>query len=183
VANPAPGRLALVQDFVNTADLMEGSDEIADPQGLSGWLSGRELLDPAAAVAQADVEHALALRGALRRLLQANNGARVYPLDLATLNRAALESSLRPRYQADGGVRLEPDAGGVAGALGRLLGIATAAIADGSWSRLKACADHGCAWAFWDQTKNHSGHWCRMGSCGNRNKARRYRERQRRAPA
>lgn len=179
MANPAPGRLALVQDFVNTADLLEGSEELGDPEALAAWLADRALLEPGAPVAQADLEHALALREALRRLLLANNGARVYPLDLATLNRAALESSLRPRYQADGGVRLEPEAAGVAGALGRLLGIATAAMADGSWARLKACADHGCAWAFWDQTKNHSGHWCRMGSCGNRNKARRYRERQR----
>jgi predicted RNA-binding Zn ribbon-like protein len=179
VANPAPGQLKLVQDFVNSADLMDGTDDIAEPGALAEWLRLRGLIDPATELAGSDVEHALAIREALRRLLLANNGAVVYPVDLATLNRAAAESALRPRFLPDRSVRLEPEAAGVAGALGRILGIATTAMADGSWAQLKACADHDCAWAFWDQSKNHSGHWCRMGACGNRAKARRYRERRR----
>ncbi len=179
MANPAPGQLKLVQDFVNSTDLMDGTDEIAQPSALAEWLRQRGLIDPAAELAGPDVEHALAIREALRRLLQANNGAPVYPVDLATLNRAAAESALRPRFLPDRSVRLEPEAAGVAGALGRVLGIATSAMADGSWAQLKVCADRACAWAFWDKSKNHSGHWCRMGSCGNRAKARRYRERRR----
>jgi predicted RNA-binding Zn ribbon-like protein len=51
------------------------------------------------------------------------------------------------------------------------------AIADGTWQRLKACRDHSCEWAFYDHTKNRSGAWCTMEECGNRAKARSYRER------
>jgi predicted RNA-binding Zn ribbon-like protein len=53
------------------------------------------------------------------------------------------------------------------------------AMAEGSWGRLKACSDHGCQWAFFDRSKNRSGHWCSMRVCGNRAKARQFRERRR----
>ena len=50
---------------------------------------------------------------------------------------------------------------------------------DGSWERLKVCADHGCRWAFYDRSKNRQGHWCDMAVCGNRLKNRELRARQR----
>ncbi len=50
-------------------------------------------------------------------------------------------------------------------------------IAQGTWSRLKACREHECEWAFYDHTKNRSGAWCSMQRCGNRAKARAFRER------
>ena len=40
------------------------------------------------------------------------------------------------------------------GALGRLLAIAAAAIADGTWTRLKACRAEDCRWAFYDHARN-----------------------------
>ena len=51
------------------------------------------------------------------------------------------------------------------------------AQADGTWHRLKACADDGCRWAFYDHSKNRRGRWCSMAVCGNQHKARAYRER------
>jgi predicted RNA-binding Zn ribbon-like protein len=55
----------------------------------------------------------------------------------------------------------------------------TTAAADGSWQRLKACADEECRWAFYDHSRNRSGRWCSMATCGNQQKARTYRERAR----
>jgi predicted RNA-binding Zn ribbon-like protein len=52
-------------------------------------------------------------------------------------------------------------------------------MADGTWSRLKACRADDCLWAFYDGSRNHSAAWCSMASCGNRAKARAYRSRQR----
>ena len=176
-ANVAPGRLRLVQEFVNTLEADEDRDDIATPQLLVAWLAERGLLS---GDADGAAEHAGAIevREALRRLLLANNAARPPAAsDLEILNRAALESGLRPRFTTQGGVRLEPVRPGVPGALGSLLAEVSEAMAEGTWHRLKACADHECAWAFWDQTRNHSGQWCRMATCGNRNKARRYRVR------
>ena len=43
---------------------------------------------------------------------------------------------------------------------------------------VRQCASETCAWLFLDKTKNHRRRWCDMKSCGNRDKARRYYQRQ-----
>jgi predicted RNA-binding Zn ribbon-like protein len=46
-------------------------------------------------------------------------------------------------------------------------------------SRVKLCRAHDCGWLFVDSSRNRSRRWCDMSDCGNRAKARRFRERQR----
>jgi predicted RNA-binding Zn ribbon-like protein len=46
-------------------------------------------------------------------------------------------------------------------------------------ARIRACAASDCGWWFLDDTKNRSRRWCDMKICGNRDKVRRFRERQR----
>jgi predicted RNA-binding Zn ribbon-like protein len=172
-----PSRLDLVKDFVNTLDLEEARDVVETPAELAAWLSDRGLL----AERRVSAEHharALDTREALRRLLLANNGEPAHTEDLAALDRLAAEAGVTARFRP-GGMRLEPGAGGVIGALGRLVAIVAEAMAEGSWGRLKACSNHGCQWAFYDHSKNHSAHWCSMKVCGNRAKARQFRERRR----
>lgn len=43
--------------------------------------------------------------------------------------------------------------------------------------RVKLCAAHDCGWLFIDASRNHSRRWCDMSDCGNRAKAKRFRER------
>ncbi|HTZ97031.1 MAG TPA: ABATE domain-containing protein [Terriglobales bacterium] len=43
---------------------------------------------------------------------------------------------------------------------------------------VRQCASEDCAWLFLDKSKNHRRRWCDMKICGNRNKARRYYQRQ-----
>lgn len=43
-------------------------------------------------------------------------------------------------------------------------------------SRVRACAAGDCGWWFVDDTKNHSRRWCDMKICGNREKVRRFRQ-------
>lgn len=181
MANRAPGRLGLVQDFVNTLEVDLDRDRLSTPDAVAAWLRERDLApdEPSAAASEADRTLAVALREALRRLLLANNGGPVHEADLALLDRLALDSGLRPRFLAIADVHLEPSAPGVTGALGRLVAAVAAAMQDGTWSRLKACADGTCLWVFYDLSKNHSGHWCSMGVCGNRAKARQFRRRRR----
>ena len=90
--------------------------------------------------------------------------------------REARQSRRRPSA-ASGFARAEPESAGVRGALGQLLSEVAVAQADGTWSELKACRADDCLWIFQDTTKNHSRAWCKMSSCGNREKARSYRER------
>ena len=178
----APGSLGLVQDFVNTRELDPERDEIDTPEALGEWLEQRGLLD-GGRVSRADHERSLELREALRRLLLANNGGAPDAADLALLGRLAATSGLGPRFLAGARVALEPAASGVAGALGRLVAAVAEAMSEGTWSRLKVCADQGCLWAFYDRSRNRSGHWCSMEVCGNRAKARMFRRRRRSAGA
>jgi predicted RNA-binding Zn ribbon-like protein len=173
----ATGVLGLVQGFVNTVDLQDGPEELSDPNTLGAWLVARGLMEPGSTPTEADLKHAIAVREAIRGLIGANSGGKVYPLDVATLNEAAAASRLRARFGADGRSRLEPEAGGVAGAMGRMVAAVFAGMADENWGRLKLCGSDTCRWAFFDMSRNHSSRWCTMASCGNRQKARRFRER------
>jgi predicted RNA-binding Zn ribbon-like protein len=45
--------------------------------------------------------------------------------------------------------------------------------------RVRECASDTCGWLFIDESRNHSRRWCDMKVCGNRDKVRRYRGRER----
>ena len=173
----ATGVLGLVQAYVNTVDLQDGPEELSNPNTLGAWLVAHGLMEPGQPVSEGDLKHAVAVREAVRSLIGANSGARVYPLDVATLNEAATASRLRARFGADGKAKLEPEAGGVAGAMGRLVAAVFSAMAEEDWKRLKQCGSSTCRWVFYDQSRNRSSRWCTMASCGNRQKAKRFRER------
>ena len=171
----ATGDIGLVQTFVNTVDLQDGPEELDDPNNLKAWLVARGLLQGTETVDGSDLKHAIALREAMRGVIAANTGSRVFPVDIATLNEAATASGLRMRFAADGKARLEPEATGAVAAMGRLVASMYAAMEDEDWKRLKLCSSQTCRWAFFDRSKNHSSRWCTMASCGNREKARRFR--------
>jgi len=173
----ATGVVGLVQAYVNTVDIQDGPEEFSDPTTLERWLVARGLMEPGQVVSEGDLKNAVAVREAIRGVIGANSGTTVYPLDIATLNEAAAASRLRARFGADGKARLEPETGGVAGAMGRMVAAVFTAMADEDWSRLKLCGSSTCRWAFFDRSRNHSSRWCTMASCGNRQKARRFRQR------
>ena len=107
-------------------------------------------------------ERALEIREGLRALGRANNDE---PLDIGRLeglNRAAaampMHVSLEPADWA-----LQPAAAGVDGFLGQVIGTVAAAVADGSWSRVKACRNDTCRWLFYDHSRNRSEHLVRHG--------------------
>jgi predicted RNA-binding Zn ribbon-like protein len=173
----APGDLELVRTFVNTFDVETGSDELADPPSLERWLRAHGLLRGGPRPGGAEVVAARRLREAIRTLLLENNGVSVRKEAALTLSRTARRAALTPVFDPDGNAALEPAAGGVDGALGRMLSVVAAAMTDGTWSRLKACRADDCRWAFYDHARNRSRHWCSMSVCGNRTKARTYRRR------
>jgi predicted RNA-binding Zn ribbon-like protein len=175
----APGELRLVQDFINTLDLLpDGKDDWSDPAALAAWLGDRQLLKPRAQLSEDDLRRAQALREALRSLCVANAGGEPDDGALREIQSAADRAGVRLRFARDR-AWLDPSADGIDGVHGRLLAIVATAMADGTWPRLKACRADDCLWAFYDGSRNHSGAWCSMASCGIRAKARAYRTRQR----
>jgi predicted RNA-binding Zn ribbon-like protein len=79
----------------------------------------------------------------------------------------------------DGTVRLVPVGDSLQARLLALLLIVADAQHDGTWAHLKACANDGCLWAFYDRSRNHGGTWCDMATCGNKLKNRDFRARRR----
>ena len=175
----APGELASVQRFINSADLEDGTDELRDVVGAVAWLRENLGLERGASLDEAARQRLLAVREGLRALALANNDGELDAAAVAAMRSAAGEVRLTPVVD-NGGVRLAMCTGGVDGVIARLLSTVAESTVDGTWRRLKACRSHTCVWAFYDRSKNASGAWCRMdGSCGNRDKVRRYRARKR----
>jgi predicted RNA-binding Zn ribbon-like protein len=180
---PAPGRLALVQAFVNSFyDLAErrGTDQFATPAGLAGWLEGRGL--GAGSVTAAELRRAVAVREGLRAVLLEHNGIPRDTDALAALRDAADGLPVTMAIDADGETEPVAAGSGVGPALGLVMAIVHEARADGTWERLKACPGHHCGWAFYDQSLSRTSRWCSMRVCGGREKARAYRRRTRREP-
>ncbi|HET8949721.1 MAG TPA: CGNR zinc finger domain-containing protein, partial [Solirubrobacteraceae bacterium] len=130
------------------------------------WLEHRGF--EAGVLRHADVARAVEVREALRALLLANNGGPDAPGAHAVLEAAARRARLEPSF---GPAALVPAAGGLDGALGRVLAVAFAAMVDGRWERLKACPRDVCGWVFLDRSHANRGTWCSMRICGNRVKA------------
>jgi predicted RNA-binding Zn ribbon-like protein len=169
---PAPGALRLVQRFVNTNDLEGGPELLPDARALREWLVDAGLLDRPARVSAGDHARAIALREAIRGLICAHAGLPHDPSAGRSVDEAGRRAGLRPVLD-DPYTRFESTASGVDAALGRIVAAIHAAIAEGTWSRLKACERDVCRWAFYDGSKNRSGHWCSMAVCGQREKNRR----------
>src|SRR5919199_6161416 len=96
-ANPAPGELDLVREFVNTWDGEDDVDRLTAPRELGDWLAGRDLLDPRARVTAADHRHAIEVREALRALLLANSGLDLDPDAAPILDEASRRARLGVR--------------------------------------------------------------------------------------
>jgi predicted RNA-binding Zn ribbon-like protein len=182
----APGDLEKVRALVNSSDLEQGTDDLATTAGLASWLQRHGLAvagDPGA-ISRTDLEQAVTLRETLRGVLRAHaagpstsDSANTGPV--VELRRVTAGLATRFEVTEDGRIGVAPAGSGVPGALSRILLIAAAAAAAGTWSRLKACAADDCQWAFYDRSPTRTGCWCSMRVCGARAKSRAYRQRAR----
>jgi predicted RNA-binding Zn ribbon-like protein len=175
-----PAYADLLCEFANTYDVDVDApllDAFTDADALTDWLRARDLVEPDERADEDDLDLARAfrsgLRTAMRRHHEDDSTATVTDLE-ATAPRLPLRigfDGTRPR--------LAPAIGGARGGLARLLVAIADAQADDAWVRLKLCVADDCQLAFYDTSKNRSRHWCSMGVCGNRQKTRTYRARQR----
>jgi predicted RNA-binding Zn ribbon-like protein len=152
--------------FVNTLEVDSGRD------GIAAWFA-----DQGVPAAPTELDWAADVREALRALLRAHNGIEVDVEAAArTLDDAARRARLGVRFDGSR-PRVVSGADGVEGLVGELLAVAATAAAEGTWVRLKACRAEDCQEAFYDAARNRSRAWCSMAVCGNRAKARAYRQR------
>jgi predicted RNA-binding Zn ribbon-like protein len=159
------------------ADLVE----FARQRGDIGETHASKLLalakaEPAAALSI--LERALRLRDAIWAAFPTERNPK--PKDLATISAESARSA--------GHMRLVPERGSYVWSfsddvdLERVLWPIARSAADlltspAHRAMVRECESDTCSWLFVDKTRNHSRRWCDMGDCGNRAKARRFRER------
>ena len=183
---PVPREFALLYDFANSLDLrrfVEGGiahtagDELATVAGLEGFLRRHGLIGKGARLERGDHLRALALRDALRQLLELAAAERHTSAGAALLNASAADFPLIVQVSAKVVVRLEPQPGATLSGLGRILADLHHAAETGDLDRLKVCASDECRWVFYDRSKPATRRWCSSQLCGNRQKTRAYRDR------
>jgi hypothetical protein len=177
---PAPGELELVRSFLSVHDHRGSGPKSLppSPESLREFFVEQDLIDPEEPVSDRALRSASLVHTAMHGKVEGRNEAARTAAEPSVIDQAAREAGLELHFGSEGPPRIEPTASGIAGALGRILAAAFLAQLDGTWQRLKECSDDACTSVFYDRSKNHSGKWCSMRSCGNRNKVRAWRERQ-----
>jgi|SRR4051794_25113865 len=175
----APGRLELLQRFINTYnhDLPREWDRFGTKEKAKAWLLQKGLVAPDDQISAATAARLRELREAIRALAVASDGGQPGTAALDVLRKASRAAGLRIAIDDGGRTALEAERGGVEGAVATLLGILYEAQLTGEWSRVKACRK--CGYVFFDRSKNRSAAWCAMSICGNRSKNRAYYKRRR----
>ena len=187
--HPVPSEFALLYEFVNSLDLRrfvqqgvphETGDEFATVSRLDAWMSRRGLLEKSARFGQKEYREVLDLRDALRAFLQLAPADRPGATNVtARFNASAAHFPLIVQLQKTGRVRLQPMPRPPSGALGSVLAELHHAAEVAKLDRLKMCASEECRWIFFDRSKPATRRWCSSALCGNRQKTRAYRGRQR----
>ncbi len=179
-ATLAPGHfLRALQSLVNTRDVEAGTDELASPQALAGWLAEHKLLTADTELDEDAWRQALEIREALRAQFRVHTGAPAEAEPLATLSHALGKARPRLHMTRKGRFVLEAAEPGWDGVLARFLITIFEAVREGEWKRLKACRSDSCQWIFYDASSNRTGRWCTVRRCGNRLNTSSYRRRRR----
>jgi predicted RNA-binding Zn ribbon-like protein len=162
---PAPGGLGLVQDFLNTVGIGEyGPDLLADPALARTWaddairtwsaLRGLDVEPPS--LNDADLAKLRVLRDTIAKLVAGESvtgGARSIPASFALSD--------------TGEVLLTPAGSGWRWLASALWGEILLGQQAGTWRRIKRCHNHQCGSTFYDRSKNNSGVWHDVKTCGN----------------
>lgn len=174
---PAPPPLDLVQAFLNSVDLEDGADALATIESLGSW-TARHVPEAGSSFTETDRQRIITVREILRDMVEGDSGGDAS----RALKEQLRDIPLSMLVTEDGGMRLVSMRDGIDAILARVMMGVYHAMIDGSWKRLKICRNDTCRWAFYDASKNHSGVWCSMATCGSKAKARAYRSRARHGP-
>lgn len=174
----AAAPLDLVQDLLNTANLMRGYDLLTGGETARRWITDsrsalRAGIRPSD-LSDDELPELRALREGLRGVLLTHSTAGTPDQEaLAAVDAAASRTPLQLVLDPDGTRALRPYPGTPVTA-GAVLAAVAAALPD-QWQRLRVCANPQCRWSFYDTSRNRRGTWCDMNICGARAKMRRYR--------
>jgi len=191
------GHLSL--NFTNTVDNRKGKNrkelltnycdllEWAEEAGILRAKDAGHLQNMAEAVpgqAKSALRTAIQLREALYAVFSAAIERRTIPSTALSVLNMAVQRAARHERIAEDHFRFRWELSPLEGSLDSILWLIARSAADlltsPELAKVRQCASRDCAWLFLDTSKNHRRRWCEMKTCGNRAKARRYYERQKR---
>ena len=105
---PAPRPLLLVQGFVNTRDLEEGTDVLQKRSDAHAWLTNAGLWCRSALPSARELEEARELREAIRQILAVQEGGRATTSPPSALRAYARSARMRVQIRDSGAVSLMP---------------------------------------------------------------------------
>ncbi|MFI6289086.1 CGNR zinc finger domain-containing protein [Streptomyces sp. NPDC051018] len=182
-SNAAPGSLEAVRRFVDTHDIYNGRDALADVESATACLVAEGLLGKGRPMTAHDLSVLRDLRVALREMAAANTMGEQPPHEAVdAFNDLTAPHALSVRLDTGHGsvaASLQPREDGVGGVVAALAAAVHEAVLMGTWTRLKSCDNPECRWLFYDESRSRTARWCSMRGCGSMVKARRYRDRQR----
>jgi len=174
VAVTAPGGLALVQGLLNTRATGSGAVDLLGDRataqrwlmaGLAEWaaltgsaLTGSPLAGPTPGQITLSDKDVAALRSLRERVRRFVAGARAG---------THLEVSIAVVAEPDGMLRTQPTGTGIRWVESAVWGAVLMAQTLDTLRRLKLCRNEGCGSAFYDRSKNNSGVWHDVHTCGN----------------
>jgi predicted RNA-binding Zn ribbon-like protein len=176
----APAPLIGVQGLSNTFAFEPEEERLLDPPSARRWLLDSQLATPEVRVGRAEWERLVGFREVLRDLIEANRTGSIDAKSLTRWSRFVKEHRVGLAATKDGSLSIDltPQVT-VEGLIAQLIGIVFQAQAESLWPRLKTCVSDDCRWSFFDSSRNRTGTWCLMETCGNRSKNRAYRRRTR----
>ena len=173
-------------DFINTLDLDDGQliEHFRVPDDAAAWMLDHHLIHPneGHAWTSADLDHARAVRGALRDVVDSVVLDRAPATESLRVVNETLQMGPRPHLDLDGDtVRIghRHVAAPASEALVPITHAIIAELASGRPDRFRICASDTCRWTFFDASPTGRRRWCDMKTCGNRAKAARHRARAR----
>lgn len=182
--SPAPSGLGLVQDFLNTIGIKDyGPDLLADTAAAQAWAAGAlrtwsQLggVDPTRTQPQSlhdgDLAKLRVLRGTIARLVAGQSPDRRETGGIAGASASFALSDT-------GQVRLVPVGSGWRWLAAALWAEILLSQQEDTWRRLKRCHRDGCDSTFYDRSRNNSGVWHNVKTCGNAENLRASRARRR----
>lgn len=171
----APGELARLERFCNSARFLYAEDAFATPEAATTWLREQEFVPADFRVSESGLDRLVELRETIRAHLAGTEVERT----VTTLNRQADELLTAPGWSSTGEPTLRGRSTKPDDELRAVL-LKTLFTADlrGELGRLKPCAAPECLWIFYDRSPRANSIWCSMQICGARHKMRTYRTRE-----
>jgi predicted RNA-binding Zn ribbon-like protein len=163
---PPSDGLGLVQDFLNTVGVESyGSDLLADTalaqdwaqSAVRTWAALRGVDAPVPSLNAADAARLRALRDTISKMIA---GEPVRAGEIGAVSGSFAVSDA-------GDVRLEPAGSGWRWMAAALWSEILLSQQHDTWRRIKQCHNHQCLSTFYDRSKNNSGVWCNVKTCGN----------------